>query len=110
MKVRFFITKSKSQRCSIYVRFWDSNRVDLKSKTGLTVNYSDWSKIKEEVKNNSTATDKDFTNQKLRDLNNYLLEKYNFEYNSNIPINKDWLKIKINAFFERNYESELHKL
>lgn len=110
MKVRFFIAKSKSQRCSIYVRFWDSNRVDLKSKTGLTVNYSDWSKIKEEVKNNSTATDKDFTNQKLRDLNNYLLEKYNFEYNSNIPINKDWLKIKINAFFERNSESELHKL
>ena len=110
MKVRFFVVKSKSPRSSIYIRFWDSNRIDQKSKTGLSVNFSDWSKIKEEVKHTSTASDKDFTNKKLRDLNNYILEQYNLDYNSNNTINKDWLKFKVNDFFERKPNEELHKI
>ncbi|WP_264558645.1 site-specific integrase [Flavobacterium sp. N2270] len=110
MKVRFFVTKPKSQRCSIYVRFWDSNRIDLKTRTGLTVNFLDWSKIKEEVKHTSIASDKDYSNKKLRELKNYILEEYNIDYNSNNEINSSWLKNKVNDFFDRKPNDELHKV
>uniref|UniRef100_UPI00374C99EF hypothetical protein n=1 Tax=Flavobacterium sp. TaxID=239 RepID=UPI00374C99EF len=43
MKIRYFIIKGKSELSSIYVRFWDSNRIDQKSRTGLTVKFNEWS-------------------------------------------------------------------
>ena len=51
------------------------NRIDLKTKTGLTVNQSDWNQKRQEVKNNITATDRDFNNTKIRELRNFVLEK-----------------------------------
>lgn len=110
MKVKFFTVKSKSERTSIYIRFWDSNRIDLKTKTGLTVNQSDWNQKRQEVKNNITATDRDFNNTKLRKLRNFVLEKYNIDYNSNNSINENWLKTKVNDFFDRKDESEFFKV
>ena len=110
MKVKFFTVKSKSERTSIYIRFWDSNRIDLKTKTGLTVNQSDWNQKRQEVKNNITATDRDFNNTKLRELRNFVLEKYNIDYNSNNSINENWLKNKVNEFFDRKDESEFFKV
>ena len=110
MKVKFFTVKSKSERTSIYIRFWDSNRIDLKTKTGLTVNQSDWNQKRQEVKNNITATDRDFNNTKIRELRNFVLEKYNIDYNSNNSINENWLKTKVNDFFDRKDESEFFKV
>ncbi|MDK2772690.1 MAG: hypothetical protein KYX68_10765 [Flavobacterium sp.] len=110
MKVKFFTVKSKSERTSIYIRFWDSNRIDLKTKTGLTVNQSDWNQKRQEVKNNISATDRDFNNTKLRELKNFVLEKYNIDYNSNNLINENWLKTKVNEYFDRKDESEFFKV
>lgn len=110
MKVKYFILKSKSTRNSIYIRFWDSNRIDQKAKTGLSVNFLDWSSKREEVKNNSSAKDRDFTNYKLRELRNVILENYNIDYNSNNEINSNWLKKQINDFFERTDKNEEYKI
>lgn len=110
MKVRFFITKGKNELCSIYVRFWDSNRIDQKSRTGFSVKFNDWSKTKEEVKNSVTTTQKDFTNSNLRNLKNHLLDQYNHDYNSQQNINEIWLKEKIKKFFGRADKDELYKI
>lgn len=110
MKVRFFVVKSKSEPCSIYVRFWDSNRIDQKTKTGLSVNSKEWSSAKEQVKNSTTAENKDFINSKLRNLNNFLIDEYNLDFNSQKFIGKSWLKEKVKSFFGRADKTELHKI
>lgn len=110
MKVRFFITKGKSELSSIYVRFWDSNRIDQKSRTGLTVKFNEWSESKEQVKNSVTTPQKDFINSKLRNLENYLLDEYNIDYNTQQNINSVWLKEKIKKFFGRADKDELYKI
>lgn len=110
MKVKFSIVKGKSDVCSIYVRFWDSNRIDQRTRTGLSVNYKDWSEAREQVKNIATTENKDFINSKLRNLNNFLFDEYNVDYNTQQHISKDWLKDKVKKFFGRAELNELHKV
>ncbi|WP_298156688.1 tyrosine-type recombinase/integrase [Flavobacterium sp.] len=110
MKVLYFIAKGKSDTCSIYVRFWDSNRIDQKSKTGLSVKFGDWSQAKEKIKNTVTSSQKDFVNGKLRNLETHLLDQYNIDYNSQQHIGANWLKNNIKIFFGRADTNELHKI
>lgn len=110
MKVKFSIVKGKSDVCSIYVRFWDSNRIDQRTRTGLSVNYKDWSDAREQVKNIATTENKDFINSKLRNLNNFLFDEYNIDYNTQQHISTDWLKEKVKKFFGRADLNELHKV
>jgi integrase len=110
MTVLFFVVKGKNETCSIYVRFADSNRYDRKKSTGLSVNFNDWSEKKEQVKITSSNSQKDFINNKLREIKNYLLEQYNFDYNTQKHIGDNWLKDKIKEFFGRAEKNELHKI
>ena len=110
MNLKFYIKKSKSATSSIYVRFWDSNRTDLTAVTGLSIKFNEWSETKQQVKLSVTSENKDFINSKLRDLETYIFEQYNIDYNSQQHINKDWLKEKIKNFFGRANKDELHKI
>ncbi len=110
MKVRFFTIKSKSELSSIYVRFWDSKKIDQKTKTGLTVKFSNWSESKEQVKNNILTPEKDLINNTLRKIENYLIEEYNTDHINQQYINKFWLKDKIKNFFGKADKTELHKV
>src|SRR5690606_33864785 len=101
MKVRYFILKQKNPYSQIYVRFWSGRTFDFKASTGMRVHYDDWNANKESVKLKTTATDKDFINGKLMDLRKYLIENFNAEYNSGTIITKDWLKNKVDLFFNR---------
>lgn len=110
MKTRFFVVKSKTELSSIYVRFWDSNRIDQKTRTGLTVKFSNWSETKEQVKSTIITPEKDLINSTLRKINNYLLEQYNIDYINQEYINKSWLKDKIKNYFGKADKCELHKI
>ena len=109
MRVRYFIKKQKTEFVSIFVRFWDSNRIDLTARTGLVTKYDNWSNAKQKIKPKATATDKDFINNNLKDLETFIIEKYNIDYNSRKPITKNWLKDNLNTFFGRTKKDELHK-
>ncbi|MEO6176520.1 MAG: tyrosine-type recombinase/integrase [Flavobacterium circumlabens] len=110
MRVLFFIVKGKNEICSIHVRFADSNRFDKKTTTGLTVNFKDWSEKKSQVKIIASNEQKDFTNTKLREIKDYLIEQYNFDYNMQKHIGNTWLKDKIKEFFGRADKNELYKI
>lgn len=110
MNIKYYIKKSKSETSSIYVRFWDSNRIDLTTVTGLSVKFNEWSETKQQVKISVATENKDFINSKLRALETYLFEQYNIDYNSQQHINKDWLKEKIKKFSGRADKNELHKI
>lgn len=110
MNLKYFIKKSKTETSSIYVRFWDSNRIDLTAVTGLSVKFNEWSEPKQQVKLSVATENKDFINNKLRTLETYVLEQYNIDYNSQQHINKDWLKDKIKKFSGRADKKELYTI
>jgi integrase len=110
MNLKYFIKKSKSATSNIYVRFWDSNRIDQTTGTKLNVQFEHWNKDKQEVKNIATLSNKDFTNSKLRNLKAFILDQYNVDFNSQKFINETWLKTQINTFFGRANTNEEHKV
>lgn len=110
MKVSFLITKSKSKNSNIYVRFQDSNRIDQKTKTDLFVKYNNWSKTKQQVKNNIDTPERDKINSTLRKIENYLLEQFNSDTIDQKYINSNWLKEQIKNLFGRADKKELHTI
>ncbi|MGY0425575.1 MAG: hypothetical protein ACWIPI_01920, partial [Polaribacter sp.] len=67
MRVRYFIKKQKTDYVSIFMRFWDSNRIDLTARTGLVTKFDNWSDAKQKVKPKIDAKQKDFINNSLKD-------------------------------------------
>ncbi|TDW48829.1 hypothetical protein EV144_103346 [Flavobacterium sp. 270] len=46
-----FLIQSKNNPANIYVRLIDGRKIDIKAKTNLIINPSDWSDTKERPKN-----------------------------------------------------------
>lgn len=110
MKVNFFIIKSKSENSNIYVRFTDSKRNDQKTKTDIFVKFNNWSKTKQQVKNNTDTPERDKINATLRKIENYLLEQHNNDTIEQKYISSTWLKEQIKNFFGRADKKELHTI
>ncbi len=99
MRVKYFIIKGKSELSSIYVRFWDSNRIDQKTRTGFVVKHDDWSPGREKVKNKVGVKDKDAINQSLEALKYFLVQQYNIDLSKKKSPNNGWLKKTVVSFF-----------
>jgi integrase len=110
MTLKYFIIKGKNKYCSIYIRFWDSKRIDQKSTTGFSVLFGDWSSVKQRLKIKASTENIDFINNKLDKLERYVVDNYNKDYNSNIHISKTWLKEKVSSFFNRVQQDENYKI
>lgn len=109
MNVKYFIVKGKKKYLSIYVRFWDSNRIDQKTRTGFSVLFNDWSEKKQRLKIKATTTNVDFINDKLNNLELFLFDKYNNDYNNKKHISKAWLKNSVFDFFGRVDKNDEYK-
>lgn len=110
MKVRYFVLKQKNPYSQIYIRFWNGRKYDFKTSTGLQVQFKDWNEKDEKVRNKVTATDKDFINSKLLELKAFVIENFNTEYNTGQIIGKEWLKTKVNSFFNRIDDTKPEKI
>ncbi|WP_300672524.1 tyrosine-type recombinase/integrase [Soonwooa sp.] len=106
MKVLFFIKKRKNPYSKIYVRLWESKKYDFTTSTGLQIKFDYWDNRNEKVKNKVEALDKDFINSKLLELKKNVIENFNLDYNSEKSISNDWLKTKVDKFFNRVDESK----
>tara|TARA_R110002050_G_scaffold157464_2_gene286098 strand:+ start:11401 stop:12669 length:1269 start_codon:yes stop_codon:yes gene_type:complete len=110
LNVKYFIVKGKKKYLSVYVRFWDSKRIDQKTRTGISVIYDDWSAAKQQIKvKASRDNNADFFNDKLRKLEDFVVIKYNFDNTSKKDITKTWLKDTVSDFFGRVDENEEYK-
>ncbi|TNJ41345.1 tyrosine-type recombinase/integrase [Tamlana fucoidanivorans] len=95
---------------SIYVRFWDSKRIDQKTKTGISVIYNDWSERKQRIKVKPTKdNDADYLNNNLDELEKFVIRKYNRNFSSGEFISKTWLKETVKEFHGRVDSNEEHK-
>lgn len=110
MNLKYLIKKGKNKNCSIYVRFWDSNRFDQESKIGLSVIPEDWSSTKQRFKPKATTVNRDLFNKHLDELERYIIDNYNLDYSSKKFIGKTWLKDRIKSFFGRVEVNENYKV
>lgn len=92
------------------MRFWDSNRFDQKAKTGISVIPDDWSDKKQRLRLKTTTTQKDFINNELNQLERFITDQYNRDFNNRTFISKTWLKEKINSYFGRVSIDENYKI
>ena len=110
MQVKYNVKKGKNEYRSIYMRFWDSKRVDFENSTGLKVKFADWSSVTQKVRLRADTKQKDFVNNHLQDLKTFVMNNYNIDYNSKAYIGKNWLKEQINKYFGRTNETETYKI
>lgn len=110
MNLKYFIIKGKNKYLSIYVRFWDSKRIDQKTKTGISIIYTDWSDRKQRIKVKPTEdNDADYLNNKLDGLERFIVQKYNRNYADGDYISKTWLKEAVKEFHGRVDKNEEFK-
>lgn len=91
-----FILQGKSVMSNITVRFIVSKQIDLKRKTGLTIDYKDWSEAKKEpIPKNENLK---LLNSKLDNLRTHISKAYNIAISNGIELTGDWLQLQINIF------------
>jgi len=110
LNVKYFIVKGKNKYTSVYVRFWDSKRIDQKTRTGIGVQFNDWSASKERIKAKTHILNKDFLNNQLEGLERYIFDSYNTDYNNRKYISSKWLKETVQRFFGRVETNDDHKI
>ena len=102
-----FEVLSTSPTAPIYLRLSVKRGITPRAKTGLLINSKDWSKeTKFPKQTNSTSKN---TTVKLKELQLYILKKYNYTIENNIEINKQWLEHYIDVFFERKDENNTQR-
>jgi integrase len=94
--------KGKSEWNSIYLRFKQGSQFDTEVSTGLDCPKNRWSIPKQEVLSTNELNFKE-VNKKLADLKIYIKSEYESTKtnDTNIIINNQWLKLKVDLFFNR---------
>ena len=110
MNLKYFVIKGKKKYSSIYIRFWDSKRIDQKTRTGISTQPSDWSEAKQRIKVRPDSSNTDELNNKLESLERHVYDAYNLDYNNRTYISNDWLKKTVENFFGRAEKNELYKI
>jgi integrase len=103
-----FLLQSKSENAPIYSRLSISRGNIFYRKTGLSINYSDWSETTGLPKQ-TTSNNKNLSTR-LQKLNTFVVERLNDVDLENETINGDWLKFQIDLFFERVTENKKSEL
>ena len=103
------LLQSKSENAPIYLRLSNGRKNPIiYRKTGLSINYTDWSATtglpKQTTPNNKKLS------TRLQKLNTYVSEKLNDVDLANETVNGDWLKFQIDLFFERVTENKKSEL
>lgn len=91
-----FILQGKSAMSNITVRFIVSKQIDLKRKTGLTIDFKDWSEPKKEPMPKDENLKR--LKSKLSDLRKHIETAYNDAISNGIEITGEWLQLQIDIF------------
>lgn len=98
--LRFFIrqrSKSASKKTAIYVRVWNSEGLDEVAKTEYFIEPCFWSPKKQKASQKSENSSKDWLNDKLKELDDFIMEAYQLSNNKH-KLDKTWLKLTIEKF------------
>ena len=98
-----YLLQSKAGFSSIYLRLSIDRNTSFKRKTGLSINFNDWSKDTALPKQNK-PDNKNLTTH-LKGLETQILKELNNESIKGVEVNGDWLINKIDLYFKRISES-----
>jgi len=99
-----FEVLSNSQTAPIYLRLSVKRGVTPRAKTGLCINYKDWSN-ETKLPKQTKGINKNITTDLIK-LKVFILEKLNQSVIKNDIINKEWLEHYIDVFFNRIDENK----
>jgi len=91
-----YLLQSKSKTAQVYARLSLAKNVSFKKKTGFVIDFKNWSSVTGFPKN-IDAESKRLKN-KLKELDVFIIDRYNIDYNKGFDINSDWLLDIINEF------------
>lgn len=86
---------------SIYIRFTEGKKIDLKVNTGLYVQKSHWDIKNKRIRNLIEIPNRDEVNSKIAKLQIGVIDQYNNDYSNGVAITSTWLKSFIKTFFNR---------
>ncbi len=100
--LKFFLQSTKDHS-PIYIRLRDGKEIDLKAKTGLIINPSNWNNKNQRPKNTKSPELKKLVFE-LENIKVRILKAYNEIQLKKLPITSDWLKRAItgNPFEEKD--------
>lgn len=89
---------------SIYVRVMVGRNVDIQTKTELLIDSNDW-QTKNNLPKQTTSGNKLLTVE-LSKLSTKILEDFNAANSNGVEVSKDWLKHKVDVFYNRVSENK----
>lgn len=103
-----YIIKGNSNPSVIYARFTHGKKIDCTKSTSLLINTKYWNKEKGCVKQISEFTDKLNFQNKLNDLEKFIINNFNRDFTEGTIINGVWLEKQIDHFFNRKEITDLN--
>ena len=100
-----FRIKTSNDWNTIFYRFKHSNLFDIECSIGMQIPNKRWSESKQEVLATTDVNYKEINN-KLKELNTYIRKEFGDATLKAETINTNWLKEKINIFFNRITDNE----
>lgn len=97
-----FLIRSKADNAQIYIKFSVSRNQRFETKTGLTIHSNDWSLEKSFPK--QTKAENKAIAIHLTELSNFIQKAYNTDFSNGIVFSTEWLKNKIDKFFNRSID------
>ena len=114
MAVVKYSIRSKKDFAKISIRFYVDKKHDFKRSLPITINSRYFNNKTGKVRNIAEFNDKVNVQNKLNELENYVLKNYNEFRINGLSIDKEWFKQLIDSFFtldkEEKIENTLHYL
>ena len=96
-----YLVKGKKNFTNILLRFKDGRRFDITTSTDIKIEPNKWSKSKQKVRLTASDFSKDEINNHLKNLKYHIIDHFNSDNTKGIPIDLEWLKLKIARYFNR---------
>lgn len=104
--LKYFI-KGKQNPTTIYLRFTQGRKIDLKRSTSLLINPKYWNAPKGAVKQISKFADKKNLQNDLNGLKTAVLNSFNDHYSNGGIINSEWLNKTVKQYFQQDSKTDL---
>lgn len=108
-KIKYFI-KGKMNPATIYVRFSNGRKFDLKKTTTILIDPENWNNNKGEVREKASFIEKRNIKNRLIDLKAHIQKNFNDDFGKGAEINSNWLENTINTFLNQNESTDLSVL
>ena len=105
--LKYFI-KGNQNPTTIYLRFAQGRKIDLKRSTSLLINPKYWNNTKGSVKQISEFKDKKNLQNDLNGLETTILNSFNDHYTKGGIINSQWLNETIKQYFQQDSNTDLN--